>query len=82
MPYKGVERRKHSDDHDTVIELVAILKSHVDSNAKNWERFDDHVADDKKSFDKIGDKLWLHAKYIYIAIGGVGLLELLMGLHK
>lgn len=63
MPtWDGKERRMPTQDHDTLIEVVQILKNHV-------ANFDKHIEADKIAFQDIGDKLWKHAMYIYIGIG-------------
>ena len=71
MAWDGEERRKMNTDHDTLTEIVQILKSHV-------ENFDKHVIDDKVNFGKIDNKIDNHAKYIYIGMGIIGVLEVLM----
>lgn len=75
MKWNGDERRKIPSDHDTLIRLMAVLEIHV-------LNFNQHVADDKENFKVVGDKLWSHAKFIYMGLGAVGIIEILMGLHK
>lgn len=76
MEWDGdIERRKTPTDHDNLIRVIAILSEHV-------KNFDDHVKEDKDSFQKVGDKLWGHARFIYIGLGAIGVIELLVGLHK
>ena len=72
MVWDGIERRNKATDHDTLIQVVQILTNHV-------ENFNQHVTDDKAAFDEIGKRLWNHAKFIYIGIGIVAVLEVLGG---
>ena len=69
------ERRAHTTDHDNLTRVVVLLENHV-------KNFDAHVVEDKRNFQDISDKLWGHAKYIYIGIGIIGVVEVLMGMHK
>jgi hypothetical protein len=80
--WNGEERRKGNRDHDTLIEVVQILQNHVENDTKNWARFDVHTAEDKQNFTTVTNKVDKHAMYIYMAIGAIGLLEILFGLHK
>lgn len=66
---------ENNTDHDTLIEIVQILKNHVNN-------FDSHVKTDSDNFRDIGNKIWVHAKWIYICIGGVGVLEFIGFFHK
>ena len=76
MPiWDGNERRKNPTDHDTLICLTQIMANHV----KNFEA---HIITDNNNFKDIGDKLWNHAKYIYMGLGIVGVVEVIIGLHK
>lgn len=76
MSWDGkTERRNNAGDHDNITRLITLLENHV-------KNFDSHVIEDKENFKSIGDKLWNHAKYIYIGIGIVGVVEVIMGLHK
>lgn len=73
MTWDGVNRRvseNKSQDHDTLIEMVQILRNHVDN-------FDKHVEDDKTSFRVIRDQVGKHAVYIYIGLGVIGTLQFL-----
>lgn len=80
MPNSGkwdgiTERRLKTDDHDTLIQLVTILNSHV-------KNFDSHVTDDKESFNVMNKKADFATKMIYIAMGGLGVLQIIIGLIK
>lgn len=62
MPWDGVERRRSENrDHDALIEVITILKAHV-------ENFDKHILDDKDQFKVLN-------RNMYIAIGVVGALQ-------
>jgi hypothetical protein len=63
-----IERRNNAGDHDNITRLITILDNHV-------KNFDQHVEKDEARFKEIGDKLWNHAKFIYIGIGIVAVLE-------
>lgn len=52
MSWDGTERRMKAQDHDTLIEVVQILKSHV-------ENFDKHQVEDKKQFDILNRNMYL-----------------------
>lgn len=60
--WEGADRRKHADDHDTLISLVQILNSHVTN-------FNDHILSDKKSFDKLENTVLKIERCIWIATG-------------
>ena len=62
-------------DHDTLVEVVTILKNHVSN-------FDAHVKVDNDNFKDIGSKIWTHAKFIYIGVGAVGVLQIIGFFHK
>lgn len=67
MRWNGIERRKPSTDHDTLICLVQILDNHV----LNFEK---HVEDDKV----LSRDVKFSTKMIYIGIGGLGMLEVIL----
>lgn len=69
------ERRSNPSDHDNLTRVITLLGEHV-------KNFDTHVADDKRAFETMGNRLWNHAKFIYIGIGGVAILELIGFFHK
>lgn len=67
--WNGVERRLTSIDHDTLIEVVQILRSHV-------ANFDKHAEKDEKQFSFLN-------RIVFIGIGGLGMLQIVLGmLHK
>lgn len=66
-----IERRTNPTDHDTLVRAITILEHHV-------KNFDTHVGDDKESFKIIRAQIGKHAIFIYIAIGGIGMLEFIM----
>ena len=80
--WNGEERRKNNRDHDTLIEVVQILKSHVNNFDKHLERFNEHVDDDNTNFENITNKIWQHTRLIYIGIGILAALQFIFGLHK
>ena len=67
MVWDGEERRFSNRDHDTLIEVVQILKSHVGN-------FDKHVEDDKA----LTKDVKFHSKIIYVCMGGLGVLEIIL----
>lgn len=69
--WNGEERRKATRDHDTLVEVVQILRSHVNN-------FDKHQLEDKENFKEIFEKMWKHASLIYIGFGIVVTLEFLL----
>lgn len=69
------ERRLKSQDHDTLIELVQILKSHV-------ENFDEHIIQDREDFKDINKKVSFSTNMIYLAMGGLGMLQVIIGIIK
>lgn len=82
-PWDGkTERRINNRDHDTLIEVVQILQNHVENDTRNWQRFDAHTKEDKENFNSVTVKVDKHAMYIYMAMGAIGLLQILFGLHK
>lgn len=75
MTWDGIKRRdddlKKAEDHDTLIEVVQILKSHV-------ANFDKHVEKDDTNFKDIKDQVGKHAMWIYIGLGVVGTIQFLI----
>lgn len=69
------ERRSNAGDHDSIVRMLAILGTHV-------KNFDTHVIEDKENFKSIRDQVGKHAMYIYMALGGVGVIEVIFNLHK
>lgn len=61
--WDGRERRKTSQDHDTLIEVVQILKSHVSN-------FDRHTDKDDRQFENINRNMYIGLG-ILIAINGI-----------
>ena len=73
MNWDGKERRTVSD-HDTLIEVVQVLKNHV-------ANFDKHVDSNKTEFSLLQNKIWEHARYIYIGIGIIVVLNVITKLR-
>lgn len=65
------ERRHNTSDHDNITRLLTILDAHV-------KNFDKHVTDDEENFKEVGTKLWNHARFIYMGIGILAVLEFIL----
>ncbi len=68
------ERRANAGDHDKLTRLLEAVENHV-------RNFDKHVKDDEIAFKDIGNKLWNHARFIYIGIGIIAVLQLIVKGH-
>ncbi len=64
------ERRRYPNDHDSLIQCLTLLAEHV-------KNFDQHVEDDKV----LSKKVDFSTKMIYIAMGAIGVLQLI-GIFK
>lgn len=64
------ERRSNPSDHDSLTRAIAILENHV-------KNFDNHVVED----NKLRERVEKHAMYIYLAIGGLGVLQFIIRGH-
>lgn len=74
-PWDGkTERRSDPTDHDNLIRVITILAEHV-------KNFDQHVIEDKKNFESLSNKLWSHARYIYIGIGMLAVIQVILKIH-
>lgn len=70
-PWDGrTERRRNPSDHDNLTRVMILVEGHV-------KNFDSHVDDDKA----MAKKVEFSTKIIYIALGGLGMLQLLGILH-
>lgn len=64
MIWDGIERRQKVQDHDTLVEVVQILKNHVDNFNMHRNEFVKHREEDGVNFKRID-------KTIYLATGVV-----------
>lgn len=79
--WDGIERRKKAQDHDTLIQVVQILKNHVENFDKHAAQFEQHVKDDNESFQLLMRKVDLVFRYVYMGLGGVTLFTVLIKMH-
>lgn len=74
MVYKSwdgnAERRKNSDDHDTLIALVEVIKNHVDN-------YEEHKTDNEKQFEQLIKQVAFQNKCLYTGMGFLMALEAL-----
>lgn len=72
MPWDGkTERRSSSSDHDNVIRILESIETLI-------KNFDKHVLDDGIRFERVENKIWEHARYIYIGIGIIAVINILI----
>lgn len=71
------ERRKHADDHDTLIALLEILDSHVKNFNIHVGDYKEHLKDDNINFKDISKQISALSKYIYIGVGVIVALDAL-----
>ena len=79
-------RRVEDEGHESPMATLA----RIDENIKFLktgalevrERLERHEVEDDKKFKVVFDKLWEHARVIYIGLGIVGVVEVIMNLHK
>lgn len=57
--WDGTERRYSNRDHDTLVELVQILTSHVKNFEDHREAFKTHLTKDDASFEKINRNIYM-----------------------
>ena len=69
--WNGHERRKSTRDHDTLIEMVQILKNHVGNFDIHRKDYLTHIGDDKKNFEFLNRVAWC-------GFGGLGVLEIIL----
>ena len=67
--YQGEERRKTSRDHDTLIEMVQILKNHVANFDTLNESFKTHQIKDETNFDQLRKDGLATQRIIWMATG-------------
>lgn len=73
--WNGEERRLAKGDHDTLVELVQIIKNHVDN-------FDVHVTTDDTNFKEMKSDIKFNSKWIYIGMGAISVLQIIGFFHK
>lgn len=72
MTWDGkIERRSNAGDHDNITRMITILDNHV-------KNFDKHVDEDSSNFKSVNNKVDLHAKYIYIGMGILAVINFLL----
>lgn len=69
--WDGQERRKNLSDHDTMIELVQIMKNHIDNFNEHRKDFDEHKIEDNKSFKFLN-------RTVYMGMGGLATLQFII----
>lgn len=77
-PWDGRDRRKVTD-HDTIIELVQIIKNHVENFESHRESYKDHIKDDSSKFEELRIALEGIKRVIWI---GLGVFMTLQGIPK
>lgn len=65
------EEQKRATDHDTVIELMTLLKRHMEQFDHYITTFQDHAKEDNRRFDALSRLIWMGA-------GGVAVLVVLI----
>lgn len=78
MPWDGIKRRADdfkANDHDTIIELVQIIKNHIEHFEEHREDFHEHKNNDDKSFKFLN-------KTVYMGMGGLAMLQVLIMIIK
>lgn len=68
-PWDGRDRRKQSTDHDTLIELVQILRSEVEKIDMISSNLKEHEIKDESNFEKIKDDIAGIKRILWIATG-------------
>ncbi len=74
MSWDGVKRRADdfkANDHDTIIELVQIMKNHIDHFNEHRDDFHEHKMEDNKSFEIL-------KKMSYMGMGGLAVLQFII----
>lgn len=67
--WDGAERRKVSDDHDTIIEVLGLIKNGRENFEEHMKSFNDHKVDDQSNFNLLRRELLGIQKVIWIATG-------------
>lgn len=57
--YTGPDRRKHADDHDNLIEMIQIVRNHVNNFELHRKDFDEHKKEDTTSFNSLKKHIWM-----------------------
>ena len=71
MDWHGEERRNPDNDHDVL--------TRIDANLSNFMRqFDAHAKEDLEYFHKLNARIEKAEKFIYIALGGIAVLEFVL----
>lgn len=77
MKYHGPERRKHADDHDTVVQLLEIMNNHVGNFDTHREDYRRHIIDDNKFFEEIRKNIAGIHRIGWVALGALLALQVL-----
>jgi hypothetical protein len=80
--YTGRERRQPSKDHDTLIEMVQILKNHVANFDSLNASFKNHEIRDENNFDSLRKDNFKIQRVIWLASGAVMAVEALPQILK
>lgn len=79
MPlWDGTTERRKVSDHDTVVELCQIMKSHIDNFESHRNEFSKHKDEDDLNFKSARDQIGKHAMWIYIGMGIIGTLQFIL----
>lgn len=68
------ERRRTAQDHDTLIEVVQILKNHVKNCDEDRRIVSQHMIDDNKSFERINRNIYMFNGGLIVVNIGIGIL--------
>ena len=79
QPWDGkTERRGIAQDHDTLVQIIEILKNQVENFDRHREDFKEHEKEDNTNFKFLRDQIGKHAMYIYIGIGILTTLQFIL----
>lgn len=68
MPLDDGDKKRMLQDHDNLVETLAILRLHVIN-------FDKHIEKDEKQFSFLNQTMWF-------GMGGLAVIQILIFLHK
>lgn len=86
MSWDGIKRRAEDSGGENPEIILARIDERLKSMNEKWnshiKEFDKHVGEDETSFKTLRDQIGKHAIYIYMALGGVAVIEALFNIHK
>jgi len=80
--WDGKERRLNDRDHDVLTRIDANLSNFMSRFDKHTETFDEHIKKDSDDFKSVNEKLDDTRKYIWMAVGGIFVLEMIISFIK